>query len=131
MEIVRVVGLAILGVVLLALVRRTKPEIGVVLGIACGTIILLTAVARTGELLALIRDLAVKAGVDAGYTLLLLRVIAIAFVTEFGAQVCRDAGEEAVARAVEITGKIMVLIVAIPVVKAVLEVLASLLPEAG
>lgn len=131
MEVVRVVGLAIVGVVLLALVRRTKPEIGVVLAIACGAVILIMAVARAGELLALIRDLAVKAGVDAGYTLLLLRVIAIAFVTEFGAQVCRDAGEEAVARAVEITGKIMVLIVAVPVVKAVLEVLASLLPEAG
>lgn len=131
MEVVRVVGLAIVGVVLLALVRRTKPEIGVVLAIACGAVILIMAVARAGELLALIRDLAVKAGVDAGYTLLLLRVIAIAFATEFGAQVCRDAGEEAVARAVEITGKIMVLIVAVPVVKAVLEVLASLLPEAG
>jgi stage III sporulation protein AD len=127
MEIIRVTGLAIASIILLALLRRVKPEIAIVLGVACAVIILMVAVSKLGELIGLVRDLVSGAGVNPGYAALLVRMIAIAFVAEFGADICRDAGEDSVARAVETVGKVMVLVLAVPIVRAVLEVLVGLL----
>jgi len=59
---------------------------------------------------------------------LILKVIGIAYIAEFGAQVCRDAGEGAVAAKVELAGKALVLLLALPIVYAILDFVGRLLP---
>jgi len=58
----------------------------------------------------------------------ILKIIGVAYIAEFGAQICRDAGEGAIASKVEFAAKVIVIVLAIPVIAAVFDYLLKLLP---
>jgi stage III sporulation protein AD len=128
MEIVQIVGLGFVVTLLILIIRSQRPEIAVLLSITLATIIFLMVLAKINVVLNLFRDLAEKAGVNQLYLNTILKIIGIAYITEFGAQVCRDAGEGAVAGKIEFAGKVLVMVMAIPIIALVLETIIRLLP---
>jgi len=128
MEIIQIVGLGFIVTLLSLVIRSQRPDIAVQLSIALATIIFLMVLGKISVVLDLFRDLAEKAGVGQIYLNTILKIIGIAYITEFGAQVCRDAGEGAVASKIEFAGKVMVMVMAIPIIALVLETIVKLLP---
>jgi stage III sporulation protein AD len=57
-----------------------------------------------------------------------LKIMGIAYIAEFGAQVCRDAGEGSTATKIEFAAKILVMVLALPIIVAILESVLRLLP---
>ncbi|MGQ0512778.1 SpoIIIAC/SpoIIIAD family protein, partial [Bacillus sp. D-CC] len=49
-------------------------------------------------------------------TYTLLTIIGIAYIAEFGAQITKDAGQGAIASKIELAGKILILVMAIPII---------------
>ncbi|MBP2649326.1 MAG: stage sporulation protein [Firmicutes bacterium] len=128
MEIVQIVGLGFIATLLILVIRSKKPEIAVQLSLVLAIIIFLMVLDKISMVITLIRDLADKANVSQLYLNTILKIIGIAYITEFGAQVCRDAGEGAVAGKIEFAGKVLVLVLAIPIIALVLETIVKLLP---
>lgn len=59
---------------------------------------------------------------SSGYFIkLILKMVGITYLCEFGTQVCKDAGQGAIAIQVELFGKIMVLITGLPILLAIIE----------
>lgn len=127
LEIVQVVGLAIVAVVLLLVVRQQRPEIAVLLGLAVGVVIFFMVAQRLVAVVDFLRDLATRAKVDNLYLNTILKIIGIAYIAELGAQVCRDAQEQSVASKVELAGKVLILVLAMPIVMAILETILKVL----
>ncbi|MBI2875204.1 MAG: stage III sporulation protein AD [Firmicutes bacterium] len=127
MDIFRIVGFALLTSLFMVLLRRERPELAHVLAIAAGTVILILVTNRVVGVLEVVAQLADRAGVDRLYLGTLLRVIGVAYMAEFGAQVCKDAGEGALASKVELAGKVIILILAVPIVLAVSDMVLTLL----
>jgi stage III sporulation protein AD len=130
MSIVPIVGFALLAVFLLAVVRPVRPELALLLGAAAGALILLGLLPRIAQVIDLLERLADRGGVDAGYLGAVLKIVGVAYVAEFGAQVARDAGEGTLATKVELAGKVVILVLAIPIVLAVLDLILRLLGQA-
>jgi stage III sporulation protein AD len=128
MEIVQIVGLGFVVTLLILILKRQKPELAVQLSITLAAIIFLMVLSKLSVILNLFRDLAEKAQISQMYLNTILKIIGIAYITEFGAQVCRDAGEGAVAGKIEFAGKILVMIMAIPIIALVLDTIVRLLP---
>ena len=59
----------------------------------------------------------------------MLKIIGIAYIADFGAQVTRDAGEEAMASKIEMAGKVLILVMAIPIVTMIIETIIKILPS--
>jgi stage III sporulation protein AD len=57
-----------------------------------------------------------------------MKVLGIAYLTELAAGICRDTGEQALAQRVELGGKVLILLLAIPVLNAVLALVLRLVP---
>ncbi|MFZ5641387.1 MAG: stage III sporulation protein AD, partial [Bacillota bacterium] len=57
-----------------------------------------------------------------------MKIIGIAYIAEFGAQICRDAGEGAVAGEIEFAAKVIVMVLAIPIIVAVFDTLLKIMP---
>jgi stage III sporulation protein AD len=76
----------------------------------------------------IITDLALEAEINTVFLRTLLRVIGVAYIAEFGAQVCRDAGEGSIAMKIELAGKLIILVMAIPILIAVLEGIVNFIP---
>lgn len=128
MEIIQIVGLGFVVTLLILIIKREKPEIAVQLSLALAVIIFLMILAKVTIVLNLFRDMAEKANISQMYLNTILKVIGIAYITEFGAQVCRDAGEGAVAGKIEFAGKVMVMVMAIPIIALVMDTIVRLLP---
>ena len=128
MEIVQIVSLGFVATLLILIIKRQNPEIAVQISLTMAAIIFLMVLDKLSVIISLFRDLAEKAHISQMYLNTILKIIGIAYITEFGAQVCRDAGEGAVASKVEFAGKIMVMIMAIPIIALVLDTIIRLIP---
>ena len=127
-EIVQIIGLGFVVTLLILVIKRQKPEIAVQLSLTLAVIIFLMVLDKLSVVLNLFQDLAEKAEVSQLYLNTLLKIIGIAYITEFGSQVCRDAGEGAVAAKVEFAGKVLVMIMAVPIIALVLDTIIKLMP---
>ena len=70
--------------------------------LAAGAIILIRLLPYLDELIQTFSALSTASGVNSSYLGLLLKIIGVAYIAEFGAQICRDAGEGAAAMKVEL-----------------------------
>ncbi|GAB6173875.1 stage III sporulation protein AD [Paradesulfitobacterium aromaticivorans] len=127
MDIWQIVGLALIVTVFGAVLRQFRPEIALQLTILAGVTIFLLILGKIKIIIDLLQNLADQASISSYYLLIVLKIVGIAYVAEFGAQICRDAGEGALASKVEIAAKVTVLILAIPIITAILESLIRLL----
>ncbi len=114
--------------VLALVLRHNKPEMAVFISISVGILLFLLMLGKIGAVLTVLEDLSAKANLSMVYLGTILKIVGIAYLADFGAQICRDAGEGAVATKIEFAAKILVLVLAIPIVVAVLETLLKLVP---
>ncbi len=128
MEIVQVVALGLIAVVFTLFLKETKPELAVFLSITAGVIIILYLISPIARVLHILQEITVRANINILYLDTLLKIMGIAYISEFGAQLCRDAGEGATAGKIEFAGKILILVLAIPLVVVVLETIMGLIP---
>ena len=99
---------ALLGLVL----RRSNPEITLLLALAAAAAVLLA--------------LAEQSGVSRTLLTPLYKTVGIALVVKVGGGLCRDAGESALAAALEFAGTVCALLTALPLLRAVLELITEL-----
>lgn len=128
MEIVSVIGMAVLATLLALLLKRERPAIAFLLAIGATVIIFVFALERLSSLLDVFRQLAERTGINLQYFNLLLKIIGIAYLAEFGAQFCRDADQETIAGAVELAGKAIILLLSVPILVAVFDLTLKLFP---
>ncbi len=127
MSVLALVGFGLVAVVCLAVLRPIRPELAVLLSLAAAALIFAALLPRIAQIITLLQDLADKGGVDADYLGVVLRIIGVAYIAEFGAQIARDAGEGAIATKVELGGKILILTMAVPILLAILQLIVRLL----
>jgi stage III sporulation protein AD len=126
-EVAQVLGIGIVATVLAVVLRAHKPEMALLVSLAAGTLLLLLVLDKVAVLVKFLSGLAQRAGLDSIYFVTVLKVIAVAYLVGFGAQICRDAGERALGDKLELAGKIIILVFALPVMMRVLETVTRLL----
>ena len=128
MEILQIVALGLVTAVLAVIVRSQRPELAILLSTAAGLIIFLLILGKVAVVISTIRELADRAGISTVYLGTVMKIAGIAYIAEFGAQVCRDAGEGTLAAKIELAAKVIILVLAVPIVVAVLQSLLKLVP---
>ena len=126
MEISKIIALGLIGTIFSVLLKKENPQISMLIAAVTGILIFLMICAPLGELLQLLRKTAEQAGVAEGYFGIVLKVIGIAYLSQFGAQLCADAGEGTIAAKIELAGKVLMMAVAAPVLTGVLEMVLGL-----
>ncbi|HOB91260.1 MAG: stage III sporulation protein AD [Bacillota bacterium] len=126
MNILSLAGLAIVGLLVLALARQVVPEMATLITIGLGVVLLALVVDSLGDAVDVLQGLAGNAGIKSDYIRVVLKVVGVSYITAFAAQMCRDAGESALAAKVELAGKVMILLTALPVFKALAEAIEGL-----
>lgn len=128
MNVMKIAGLAILGAVGALILRRLRPEMGLVMALAAGILLLVMCMPMLGDIISGISALAQKGSVTDGTTAQLMKVTAISLMTDFAAQTCRDAGENGLALKAELAGRILMLSLALPAMQTLLSLILALCP---
>lgn len=124
---VKVAVLGIAGLVLCLMVREAKPEYAAYVSLATGVCILLLATGKLRYLLEMIGRLEQYIPIDSTYLHILLKMIGIAYVGQFSAGLCKDAGYSAIAGQIELFSRLTMLAVSMPVLLALMETIQGFL----
>lgn len=127
MDIVTLCGFGILTVALCVIVRQIKPESAVFVGIAAGIGILAAVITAAAPSVMAVSELAKNAGIDGEFTKVLLKALAVCYITTLSADCARDAGESAVASKLELGGRISIAAISLPVFTSLADMVTGLI----
>ena len=116
------------GVVLAAiLLKNSFPTASVVLSISgCVAVFIMTSslLNVVGDALG---DMGISAGIQSESVGIIAKTLGIAYLTSFGTDICNDAGERAMANALETAGKIIMLSMAFPMLGGIFKSVLSII----
>lgn len=128
MDIMQIVVVGIIATVLAVMLKQENPELAILVSMVTGLVIFVFLITKLSSVISVLKYFASKANIDVLYFSTILKVIAIAYITEFGAQICRDAGEGAIASKVELAGKVLIMVIAIPILAALMDIMVKIIP---
>ncbi|NLO81615.1 MAG: stage III sporulation protein AD [Clostridiales bacterium] len=128
MEVLQLVGIGLIAAVIAVVLRQQKSELGIYISIATGFVIFMMIMGRLVSVVGILNNLARQANMDSMHLSVVLKVIGIAYITEYGSQICKDAGESAIASKIELGGKLIILSLTVPILAALLEIILQILP---
>ena len=128
MEIIKIVGIALIAVIIVIMLKQYRPEHAIFVSILTGVLILLLVMDRLTGIINLIESLQSKYSINTQFIALLIKITGIAFLSEFAVSICKDSGEAAIANKVELGSKIIIISMSIPIISSLLEIILKILP---
>ena len=123
----KLTAVGVTAVVLSAVLRKNTPELALLLVLAAGVWMLVLVADGLGAVVALMEELAEQAGLSEVLLEPVVKTVALSILTRLTAEICRSAGEGGVAAFVETAGTVLALLAALPLVRAVAQLMGELL----
>lgn len=127
MEIIKIVSLGILATVFIVLLKEIRPEFPMFISLLTGFIIFTMILGELSYVIDTLNTLARRVNIEFSYFSTILKIIGMAYIVEFGAQISRDAGQESIAMKIELGGKVLIMVLAIPILLALMELILKIL----
>ena len=119
----RIAALCLTTALLALVVKRGSGELAMLLSLAAVATVLLSLASAMEEVVVFLRSLGQRSGLPEALFSPLYKTVGIALVVKAGGELCRDAGESALAAVLEMGGSVCALLVALPLLQAVLDLL--------
>jgi len=127
MEIMKIIGVAFITSLTAILLRSTKPELSFAVTITGIIVILLFIVDAMKGVLSVFSTIAQTTGVENGLIKILLKIVGVGYLTEFGAGVLNDFGSSSIADKVVLAGKLTILMLSLPILESLLHLVQGFL----
>ena len=129
MELPTILSMLLIAAFLTVLLRRYRPELAMGVGIVAGAIALLAVLKTATPAVSQLQALLDGAALPQAYTAILFKALGICLLTQLTADACRDAGESALAAKAELAGKLLLLVLSLPLFEKITSLALSLLQE--
>ncbi|HEX6594417.1 MAG TPA: stage III sporulation protein AD [Bacillota bacterium] len=129
MNILQIVIFCIVATIIYIVLKEISAPFAFFILLLTGIVIFLAIIEQISIIFQLILTLGEKASIQNMYIETILKIIGIAYITELAANITKDAGLSSVASKIELAGKIFILVLAIPILSAVIEAILSFLPS--
>lgn len=127
MDIISICAVCLITAVLARLIRQVSPEIAFVVSAVAVIILLALLTENVVSVFDETGELAERAGIRNGYVTIVIKVLGISYISDLCASSCRDAGESSLASIVDISAKVMITIVCLPIMYTLMEVITKIL----
>ncbi len=124
----RFLCVGVLATVVIVLLRPTYPEVAMLTGVATGVVLLLMVADSLFDVVHAFYEIAQATQIDSDLFASVLKIIGVGYLTEFAANVCTDAGSKSVGDKILLGGKVTILVLALPIVKALINIVTEVLP---
>ena len=126
MSILQICGFALLGVVMVLILRNFRPEYATVAGISVGLLLLAGSFSPLVTVLDSVNAIAEDTGFSV-YSSVIMKSMGIGILAQTTADVCRDSGVGMIASKVEFAAKIIILILCIPILETLISLIEGFL----
>lgn len=128
-DIFRIAAIGLCGVIVASLVKGYKPEFATYIVITTVLIIFSMILYQLTTVFSFLETIYNQISYGKSFFPIILKVLAVAYMADFTAQICRDADESAIAGKVELAGKVVIFCLAMPVMVTVLELINKMIPS--
>jgi len=128
MDIVKIIGIALVTTFAVMVLRPTKPELAAVVSIAGGVIVIMMFVNALGTVLSGFTSIVNRTGINSQIFSALLKIIGIGYLADFASGICSDAGNNSMAQKVSLAGKVIILVLALPIIDNLIQIIIGILP---
>lgn len=125
--LLKICAIGIAALIIISIVKTYKPEFTVEVTLCAGMILLYFIIDSLKYGFGFIADIYEDLSYGKEYFPIILKVLGIAYITEFAAAICQDAGEKSIASKVELAGKIAIFFAPNTVFTSLLDLLNSLI----
>ena len=127
MDIMQIVAVGIIAGVLSLTIKKQAPEIALLISIAAAVLIFFMILPKISAIFGVLNGISGRIRGDMGFIGTLIQITGIAYIAEFGAQICKDAGEGAIAAKIELAGKVLIMAASTPIIIALLNLITQVL----
>lgn len=131
MTTVALVGVLMAAAMMALVLKTQRPEMGMALTVLTSALVLTVLVSELTPLLDTAKNLFSELPLSWEYGSILLKGLGVCLLTQTAADLCRDAGEIALANKAELSGKITLLALSVPLFEKVATLAASMIGGEG
>lgn len=128
MEIIKIIGIALIALIIIIMLKQYRPEYAVFISILTGILILALVMDKLTGIINLIQSIEDKFAINTQFISILIKITGIAFLSEFAVSICKDSGEAAIASKIELGSKIIIVSMSIPIISSLLEIILKIIP---
>jgi len=127
MEIFQIAVVGIITAFCVLILKDAKSEVGLLVGIVGGIIILLMLIGYLTNIFVVIRDLAERASIPSNILSLVIRIVGVGYIAEFSAGIIEEAGAKSLADKVVLGGRVMIVVLSLPIILSLFNVISDML----
>ncbi len=124
---IRIAAVSLIALILIILLKRTNREFAFLITIAATVILFGIIIEDFSQVINKLYSISSAVENLNSYVSLMVKILGITLITQFIIDLCRDSGENALASQTEITSKILILIMVMPMFEAVMNIVSGLL----
>ena len=125
MDTLKIVCIGIIAVFCAMTVRAYKPEFGVLTALTAAVLLLSLSVPALKSIVDSVNTLSKKAAIDGSYIKTVVKIIGVAYITQFASELAKDAGEGLLSKKLELVGKIGITAIILPVLISLIDVIIA------
>ena len=123
----KIIAVGIISALIIICFKNANSELAAPVSVASGLLILLMTVSYVKEFVSFFGDIASVAGIDEGIYKIVLKVLAISYLSEFASGAVEDLGQKNLSEKIQFAGKAIMIVLAIPLLKNLIEKVVALL----
>lgn len=129
MELIfKIMGIGLITCIAALIVKPVRSDFAMIISMVGGIVILIMVLSSISGVLSLVGSLANKTGLNGNLIAIVFKIIGVGYLTEFTASLCADTGNGGLGDKILLGGKIIILVMSLPIVTSILNIVMELLP---
>ncbi len=124
---IKIIGIALAGSITCVLIKKYSPEYFILCELGVGVMLMLTIYPYLCDYLDFFSEYNTSVGLEDENVFIVIKAMGVALITNFGVDICKDNGENSLAGNLELCGKLTMLVLVIPMMKAIIELAVKLI----
>ncbi len=130
MEIIfKIVAIGIITCLATIIVKPIRADFSIIISIVGGLIILFLVINYLTSVFDIFKSIINLSGINSNLYRLLLKIIGVGYLVEFTAGICSDTGNSSLGDKVLLGGKVIIMVMALPIITSILQIITELLPS--
>lgn len=127
--ILKIVAVGLITCIATLIVRPVRSDFSIIIAIVGGIIIIFMIIGYLTDIFSSLNGIIKFTGLNSDLYKLLLKIIGVGYLIEFTASICNDTGNASLGDKVLLGGKIVILVMALPIITNILDIIMGLLPQ--
>ena len=122
-----IVGLALIAVSICLIFKKTNPEFSMLVSLIAGIIIFAIIIGKIYPIFYVINKWTSDFNLNNIYILTIIKTLGICYLTQLSSETCRDSRYSAIAIKIELTGKITIILMALPMFLDLMQIIQRMI----